>query len=79
MFDFDPMEPGNSMALGAMEENGYSDYVNGESDIADEWWDGWNDAPEEYYADNYDAMEYNEIMDEYMYDYDYDYDEYPTY
>lgn len=62
MFDFDPMEPGNPMTLGMLEENGYEAYVNGMSGYCED--DFWNEQDEtDYY---YDMVDYN---------YDYDYDE----
>lgn len=35
-FDFDPLDVGNSMTLGMLEENGYSNFVNGVDDDNDE-------------------------------------------
>lgn len=35
-FDFDPLDVGNSMTLGMLEENGYSNFVNGIDDDDDD-------------------------------------------
>lgn len=36
LFEFDPLEVGNPMALGMLEENGYSNFVNGIDDDDDD-------------------------------------------